>query len=98
MKSKHSTRRASNSARTSPYTGGNQITFSDIGVVISCRGIKTGRGSLLYSSPEGPFAMKKEISVEKIGFQRFPTRPKPNRSGHGYSFQLAKTQSRTNPH
>jgi hypothetical protein len=30
--------------------------------------------------------MKKKISFEKVGFQRFPIQPKPNRSGHGYSF------------
>jgi hypothetical protein len=28
-------------------------------------------------------------------FQRFSSPPKQSRSGHGYSFQLAKTQSRT---
>jgi hypothetical protein len=47
---------------------------------------------------EGPQAMKKDFSCEKVGFQKFPSRPKPTWSGHGYSFQLAKTQSRTNPH
>lgn len=47
---------------------------------------------------ERPCAMKKNISCEKVGFQRFPSTPKHTWSGHGYSFQLAKTQSRTNPH
>jgi len=33
----------------------------------------------------------KKVSSEKFGFQKFLARPKPNKSGHGYSFQLAKT-------
>lgn len=34
---------------------------------------------------------KKGFSFEKFGLQKFPSRPKPTWSGHGYSFQLAKT-------
>ena len=30
--------------------------------------------------------MKKGFSCKKVGFQKFPSRPKPTWSGHGYSF------------
>jgi hypothetical protein len=44
------------------------------------------------SSRQSSRAIRNEkVSFEKVGFQRFPTRPRPSRSGHGYSFQLAKT-------
>ena len=89
------------SSRSQSKIGNSTISRSFNSVVSMCcrrREVLQRLKILLHGNPKGLFAMKKKISSEKFEFQRFPTRPRPSRSGHGYSFQLAKTQSRTNPH
>jgi len=41
---------------------------------------------LLHKCPQRTTSNEKGFSFEKVGFQKFPSRPKPTWSGHGYSF------------